>query len=122
VGSTAITYDLSGNTLNDGTNTYVWDARNRLVSANWNAAILSYDGSERRESKSIMPTNAIRPMLVLILLLLSGTAPCAAQAGRPQDRPDPEAAARLAYAVKINKTYIYPFAKGNIALPVSAAV
>jgi hypothetical protein len=33
-----MTYDLNGNTLNDGTNSYVWDARNRLVSADGNGA------------------------------------------------------------------------------------
>jgi len=33
-----MTYDLNGNTLNDGTNTYTWDARNRLVSADSGAA------------------------------------------------------------------------------------
>ena len=33
-GSTSMTYDLNGNTLNDGMNSYTWNARNRLVSAN----------------------------------------------------------------------------------------
>ena len=55
-GSTAMTYDLNGNTLNDGTNAYVWDARNRLVSANSNAASFSYDAFGRRASKSFLST------------------------------------------------------------------
>lgn len=43
-----MTYDANGNTLNDGKNTSVWDARNRLVSANNNGASFSYDPLERR--------------------------------------------------------------------------
>ena len=42
-GSATISYDLDGNTLNDGTNAYVWDARNRLVSANSGGAAYAYD-------------------------------------------------------------------------------
>lgn len=52
-GSTAMTYDLNGNTLNDGTNTYTWDARNRLVSADNNAATFAYDALGRRAAKTI---------------------------------------------------------------------
>jgi YD repeat-containing protein len=55
-GSTAITYDLNGNTLSDGANTYVWDARNRLVSADNNGASFSYDPLGRRVSKTMMST------------------------------------------------------------------
>lgn len=54
--STAMTYDLNGNTLNDGTNAYVWDARNRLVSANSNSATFGYDPLNRRLSRTIMST------------------------------------------------------------------
>ena len=51
-GSTQMTYDLNGNTLNDGTNSYVWDARNWLVSANSGAAAFSYDPLGRRISNA----------------------------------------------------------------------
>jgi RHS repeat-associated protein len=53
-GSTAMTYDLNGNTLNDGANSYVWDARNRLTSANSNGATFAYDPLGRRVSKTFM--------------------------------------------------------------------
>ena len=53
-GSTGMTYDLNGNTLNDGTNTYTWDARNRLVSADSNAASFSYDPLGRRVGKTLL--------------------------------------------------------------------
>jgi RHS repeat-associated protein len=55
--STVITYDLDGNTLNDGTNTYTWDARNRLVSADSGAATFSYDALGRRIGKTIASAN-----------------------------------------------------------------
>ena len=55
-GSTAITYDKNGNTLNDGTNSYVWDARNRLASANSNADMFAYDPLGRRIKKTILST------------------------------------------------------------------
>ena len=55
-GAAAMTYDLNGNTLNDGTNSYSWDARDRLVSANNNGAVFSYDPLGRRVSKTIMST------------------------------------------------------------------
>jgi hypothetical protein len=41
-------YDLNGNTLNDGMNSYSWDARNRLVSANNNGISFAYDLLGRR--------------------------------------------------------------------------
>ena len=53
-GSTAMSYDLNGNTLSDGMNTYTWDARNRLASANSNAATFSYDPLGRRVSKTLL--------------------------------------------------------------------
>jgi YD repeat-containing protein len=56
-GSTAMTYDLNGNTLNDGMNSYTWDSRNRLVSANNNGASFAYDALGRRASKTILSTN-----------------------------------------------------------------
>jgi RHS repeat-associated protein len=55
-GSTAMTYDANGSALSDGMNTYVWDARNRLVSADNNAATFAYDPLGRRVSKKIQST------------------------------------------------------------------
>ena len=51
-----MTYDLNGNTLNDGMNSYVWDARNRLASADNNGASFAYDPLGRRVSKTVMST------------------------------------------------------------------
>ena len=53
-GTTAMAYDANGNTLNDGMNSYVWDARNRLASADNNGASFSYDPLGRRESKTLL--------------------------------------------------------------------
>jgi len=53
-GTSAMTYDANGNTLNDGMNSYVWDARNRLASADNNGASFSYDPLGRRESKTLL--------------------------------------------------------------------
>ena len=50
-----MSYDLDGNTLNDGTNSYVWDARNRLVSANSGGAAYAYDPLGRRILKTFCP-------------------------------------------------------------------
>jgi RHS repeat-associated protein len=55
-GSTAMTYDANGNTLSDGMNSYSWDARNRLVSADNNGAVFSYDPLGRRVSKTVLST------------------------------------------------------------------
>jgi RHS repeat-associated protein len=52
-----MTYDANGNTLNDGMNSYVWDARNRLVSANSNSSSFAYDPLGRRVGKSILSAN-----------------------------------------------------------------
>jgi RHS repeat-associated protein len=51
-----MTYDANGNTLADGMNSYVWDARNRLVSADNNGASFSYDPLGRRVSKTVLST------------------------------------------------------------------
>jgi RHS repeat-associated protein len=56
-GSTAMTYDANGNTLNDGTSSYVWDARNQLISTNSNGASFVYDGFGRRFGKTMLSTN-----------------------------------------------------------------
>ncbi len=52
-----MTYDPNGNTLNDGFNSYVWDARNRLVSADNNGASFSYDPLGRRVGKQILSSS-----------------------------------------------------------------
>jgi RHS repeat-associated protein len=49
-----LTYDNNGNLTSDGTNTYVWDARNRLISiSGGTTANFSYDAFGRRISKSL---------------------------------------------------------------------
>lgn len=49
-----LTYDPNGNLTNDGTNTYVWDARNRLVSISGGVtASFKYDALGRRTSKVV---------------------------------------------------------------------
>jgi RHS repeat-associated protein len=49
-----LTYDANGNLTNDGTNTYVWDARNRLVSISGGAtATFNYDALGRRVQKTL---------------------------------------------------------------------
>jgi RHS repeat-associated protein len=55
-GSTVMTYDANGNTLTDGRNSYVWDARNRLASADNNAAAFAYDPLGRRVSRTLLST------------------------------------------------------------------
>ncbi|MEO0399448.1 MAG: RHS repeat-associated core domain-containing protein [Pseudomonadota bacterium] len=46
-GGASFAYDGRGNTTNDGVNAYVYDADNRLISANSGAATLSYDPAGR---------------------------------------------------------------------------
>lgn len=49
-----LAYDSNGNLTNDGTNIYVWDARDRLISINGStSAIFSYDALDRRIAKTI---------------------------------------------------------------------
>jgi RHS repeat-associated protein len=49
-----LTYDQNGNLTNDGTNTYTWDARNRLTAISGGVtASFSYDALGRRVSKTI---------------------------------------------------------------------
>ena len=55
------TYDLDGNTLNDGTYSYNWDARNRLASmslllGSGSGGAFSYDPLGRRVTKIIQST------------------------------------------------------------------
>jgi RHS repeat-associated protein len=48
------TYDLNGNLTSDGTNTYTWNARNRLAAINGpTPATFLYDGLGRRKQKTI---------------------------------------------------------------------
>jgi RHS repeat-associated protein len=56
-GLTALSYYPNGNTLNDGINSYVWDARIRLVSANNNSVSFSYDPLGRRMGRTILSAN-----------------------------------------------------------------
>jgi RHS repeat-associated protein len=53
---TALTYDANGNLTNDGTNTYAWDERNRLVGMSGSPsgpASFAYDPFGRRASKTV---------------------------------------------------------------------
>jgi hypothetical protein len=50
-----MTYDLNGNTLYDGMNSYTWDARNRQASTVSNGASLVYDPLGRRVGKTLLP-------------------------------------------------------------------
>jgi hypothetical protein len=53
-GTATPTYDANGNTLSDGANTYVWDARNHLSSMNTGGVSFQYDSFGRRASKTIL--------------------------------------------------------------------
>jgi RHS repeat-associated protein len=54
-GGRTLTYDLNGNLTGDGTNTYTWDARDRLVGVTGPgmSASFVYDAAGRRVSKTI---------------------------------------------------------------------
>ncbi|MEW6246478.1 MAG: RHS repeat-associated core domain-containing protein [Nitrospirota bacterium] len=55
-GGATLTYDQNGNLTNDGTNTYTWDARNRLVTINQIGGMsigFAYDAQNRRVAKTI---------------------------------------------------------------------
>jgi RHS repeat-associated protein len=57
-GGGALTYDLNGNLTGDPTLTYTWNARNQLVGLTGShlAATLSYDGTGRRNSRTMNGT------------------------------------------------------------------
>jgi RHS repeat-associated protein len=55
-GTATLTYDANGNMLSDGTNSYVWNARNRLASMNLGGDAFQYDPFGRRVSKTIVGT------------------------------------------------------------------
>jgi RHS repeat-associated protein len=77
-GSATPTYDSNGNVLSDGTNSYVWNARNQLASMNMSAQSFRYDPLGRRVAKTILTTttsylyDAVNPVQEL-----SGTTPTA---------------------------------------------
>jgi RHS repeat-associated protein len=49
-----LTYDLNGNLITDGTNTYTWDARNQLAAISGSSSVsLAYDALGRRRQKTI---------------------------------------------------------------------
>ena len=53
-GTQALSYDLNGNLLNDGTSSYTWDARNRLTGITGPvSATFQYDATGRRMRKTI---------------------------------------------------------------------
>jgi RHS repeat-associated protein len=51
-GTATPTYDANGNTLSDGTNSYVWNARNQLASMNIGGESFQYDSFGRRVTKA----------------------------------------------------------------------
>ena len=56
-GGQTLTYDLNGNLTSDGTNTYTWDARNRLAAITGPVpASFVYDATGRRARKAINGT------------------------------------------------------------------
>jgi RHS repeat-associated protein len=56
-GGQTITFDLNGNLISDGANTYTWDARDRLVGiSGGTTASFTYDPTGRRASKTIAGT------------------------------------------------------------------
>jgi RHS repeat-associated protein len=55
-GTATPTYDSNGNTTSDGTNSYVWNARNQLASMNSSAESFAYDPFGRRTGKTIIGT------------------------------------------------------------------
>jgi RHS repeat-associated protein len=56
-GSATLSYDANGNLISDGTNTYIWDARNYLTAISGaTSASFAYDAFGRRASKTIAGT------------------------------------------------------------------
>ena len=58
-GTATPTYDADGNELSDGTNSYVWNARNQLASMNMAAQSFQYDPLGRRVAKTILTTTTL---------------------------------------------------------------
>lgn len=57
-GTATPTYDLNGNMLSDGTNSYAWNARNQLASMNSGGMGFQYDSFGRRVAKTNIATTA----------------------------------------------------------------
>ena len=56
-GGQTLTYDLNGNLTSDGTNTYTWNARNKLSAISGpTSATFVYDGLGRRRQKTVSGT------------------------------------------------------------------
>jgi RHS repeat-associated protein len=53
-GTATLTYDSNGNMTSDGTNSYVWSARNELASMNSTGDTFQYDPFGRRVTKTIV--------------------------------------------------------------------
>ncbi len=52
--NSTLTYDANGSLVSDGSNTYQWDARNRLASLTGSSsAAVQYDAVGRRQAKAI---------------------------------------------------------------------
>jgi RHS repeat-associated protein len=55
-GTATPSYDANGNMLSDGTNSYVWNARNQLASMDMSGYSFQYDPFGRRVTKTIIGT------------------------------------------------------------------
>jgi RHS repeat-associated protein len=55
-GTANLFYDANGNMISDGTNSFVWNARNKLASMNFTANSFQYDPFGRRQAKTISGT------------------------------------------------------------------
>jgi RHS repeat-associated protein len=55
-GTATPSYDANGNMLSDGTNSFVWNARNQLTSMNMAGESFQYDPLGRRVAKTILTT------------------------------------------------------------------
>jgi RHS repeat-associated protein len=77
-GTATLTYDLNGNMMSDGVNSFVWNARNQLASMNLGSRSFQYDAYGRRTSKTIsgITTNYLYDR-ANIVQELSGTTPTA---------------------------------------------
>jgi RHS repeat-associated protein len=53
-GTATPTYDATGNMLSDGTNSFVWNARNKLASMNMSTESFQYDPLGRRVAKTVL--------------------------------------------------------------------
>jgi len=57
-GASTLSYDANGNLTSDGTNTYIWDARNQLTAISGaTTASFTYDAFGRRTSKTVAGTS-----------------------------------------------------------------